>query len=111
MKTTNQAASIAALFFYFAYAPCYNLDNNALTYSETSHQLSASSQSNPPILTLFSTHSLPHRTLPLRRTHPRHRDTTDLRQSRRLLLQQRQPGGPQRHKLEIPRHLLRMDLL
>lgn len=32
-KTKNQAASIAALFFYFAYSPCYNMGNNALTYS------------------------------------------------------------------------------
>ncbi|PGH02596.1 hypothetical protein AJ79_07600 [Helicocarpus griseus UAMH5409] len=29
----NQAAGIAALFFYFAYAPCYNIGNNALTYT------------------------------------------------------------------------------
>lgn len=34
---TNQAASISALFFYFAYSPCYNLGNNALTYSESPH--------------------------------------------------------------------------
>ena len=33
-KTTNNAASISALFWYFAYSPCYNLGNNALTYSE-----------------------------------------------------------------------------
>jgi hypothetical protein len=32
-KGKNQAASIAALFFYFAYSPCYNMGNNALTYS------------------------------------------------------------------------------
>jgi hypothetical protein len=32
----NQSASIAALFFYFAYQPCYNLGNNALTYSQYS---------------------------------------------------------------------------
>lgn len=32
-KTKNGAASIAALFFYFAYSPCYNIGNNALTYS------------------------------------------------------------------------------
>ncbi|KAK7918436.1 hypothetical protein PG985_010310 [Apiospora marii] len=30
---TNGAASISALFFYFAYSPCYNLGNNALTYT------------------------------------------------------------------------------
>ncbi|KAK4554049.1 hypothetical protein LTR86_008890 [Recurvomyces mirabilis] len=31
--TKNQAASIAALFFYFAYAPAYSIGNNALTYT------------------------------------------------------------------------------
>lgn len=30
---TNGAASIAALIFYFAYSPTYNVGNNALTYS------------------------------------------------------------------------------
>jgi hypothetical protein len=29
----NKSAQIAALFFYFAYSPCYNLGNNALTYT------------------------------------------------------------------------------
>jgi hypothetical protein len=33
-KTTNPSAAIAALFFYFAYSPCYNIGNNALTYSK-----------------------------------------------------------------------------
>jgi hypothetical protein len=32
-KYTNKSAGIAALFFYFAYSPCYNIGNNALTYS------------------------------------------------------------------------------
>ncbi|KUJ14642.1 major myo-inositol transporter iolT [Mollisia scopiformis] len=32
-KTKNGAASIAALFFFFAYSPAYNLGNNALTYT------------------------------------------------------------------------------
>lgn len=31
----NGPAQIAALFFYFAYAPCYSIGNNALTYSES----------------------------------------------------------------------------
>jgi hypothetical protein len=31
----NTAAGIAALFFYFAYSPCYNMGNNALTYSKS----------------------------------------------------------------------------
>jgi hypothetical protein len=30
----NKSAGIAALFFYFAYSPTYNIGNNALTYSE-----------------------------------------------------------------------------
>ncbi|KAJ1324607.1 hypothetical protein MN608_10675 [Microdochium nivale] len=32
-KTTNNAASIAALVFYFSYQPTYNIGNNALTYT------------------------------------------------------------------------------
>ncbi|KUJ07863.1 hexose transporter-like protein [Mollisia scopiformis] len=32
-NTTNSAAGVAALFFYFAYSPCYNIGNNALTYT------------------------------------------------------------------------------
>jgi len=32
-KFTNKSAGIAALFFYFAYQPCYNIGNNALTYT------------------------------------------------------------------------------
>ncbi|KAF2260314.1 general substrate transporter [Lojkania enalia] len=29
----NQSAAIGALFFYFAYSPCYNIGNNSLTYT------------------------------------------------------------------------------
>lgn len=36
---TNQPASIAALVFYFVYPVCYNIGNNALTYSNVSHPL------------------------------------------------------------------------
>lgn len=43
LKTTNHAASISALFWYFAYTVPYYLGNNALTYSETRH-LSSSFQ-------------------------------------------------------------------
>lgn len=35
-KFTNKSAGIAALFFYFAYSPMYNIGNNALTYSRPS---------------------------------------------------------------------------
>lgn len=31
--TTNSPAQVAALFFYFAYSPCYNIGNNSLTYT------------------------------------------------------------------------------
>ncbi|KAJ8118520.1 hypothetical protein OPT61_g517 [Boeremia exigua] len=30
---TNKSAQHAALFFYFAYSPCYNIGNNSLTYT------------------------------------------------------------------------------
>lgn len=30
---TNKAAGISALFWYFAFSPCYNIGNNALTYT------------------------------------------------------------------------------
>ncbi|KAF2682244.1 lactose permease [Lentithecium fluviatile CBS 122367] len=30
---TNNPAQIAALFFFFAYSPCYNIGNNSLTYT------------------------------------------------------------------------------
>lgn len=33
-NTTNPSAGHAALAFYYIYSPCYNLGNNALTYSE-----------------------------------------------------------------------------
>jgi hypothetical protein len=29
-------AAHAALFFYFAFSPCYNIGNNAITYSNIS---------------------------------------------------------------------------
>ncbi|KAB5566040.1 general substrate transporter [Coniochaeta sp. 2T2.1] len=32
-KFKNAAAGIGALFFYFAFSPCYNIGNNALTYT------------------------------------------------------------------------------
>lgn len=35
-NTKNTAAGIAALFWYFAFSPCYNIGNNALTYSKQS---------------------------------------------------------------------------
>jgi hypothetical protein len=33
-KFKNTSAGIGALFFYFAFSPCYNIGNNALTYSK-----------------------------------------------------------------------------
>ncbi|KAF1955948.1 general substrate transporter [Byssothecium circinans] len=32
-KFVNKSAGMAALFFFFAYAPCYNIGNNSLTYT------------------------------------------------------------------------------
>jgi hypothetical protein len=34
VKKKNNQAAIAVLFFIFAYSPCYNIGNNALTYSK-----------------------------------------------------------------------------
>jgi hypothetical protein len=46
-KTKNQSASYAALFFFFAYAPCYAIGNNALTYSKSTLTInSAACQAN-----------------------------------------------------------------
>jgi MFS family permease len=33
-KRHNSAAGIAALFFFYAFTPCYNMGNNAITYSK-----------------------------------------------------------------------------
>lgn len=33
LKIDNKSAQYAALFFYFAYSPCYNIGNNSLTYT------------------------------------------------------------------------------
>jgi len=47
MKTTmaaidrgqkNSSAAAATIFFIFAYAPCYNIGYNALTYSKSFHK-------------------------------------------------------------------------
>jgi hypothetical protein len=35
-KKKNNHAAVAVLFFIFAYSPCYNIGNNALTYSKAS---------------------------------------------------------------------------
>lgn len=32
-EITSRSTNIAALFFYFGYSPCYNIGNNALTYT------------------------------------------------------------------------------
>lgn len=37
-KSKNMAAGISALFWYFAFSPCYNMGNNALTYSKFVYQ-------------------------------------------------------------------------
>jgi hypothetical protein len=125
-KYSNDAAGVAALFFYFAYAPCYNIGNNALTYSMSPHPSAAlpikaknSLKSCPlPIFAKFRIQtkhllhfSLPRRTLPLRHPHAWYRNRADFRQDRRFLLQQRQPRCPDRSRLEVPRHLLWLDCL
>jgi MFS family permease len=100
----NQSASIAALFLYFAYSPTYNIGNNALTYSKPS-------PSTCSISLLTCVLSLPRRTLPLFPAYHGYRNRADFRKARWLLLHQRQPHCPQRHRLEVLRHLLWLDYL
>jgi len=86
--TTNKSAQIAALIFYFAYSPCYNIGNNSLTYSK----LQSTSTDPCAHLTCLS---LPRRDLPLRSAYHGYRNRADFRQGRWLLLYQRQPARPQ----------------
>ena len=103
-KFVNKKASIAALFFYFAYSPTYNIGNNALTYSKLSRSACFCS-----VLTCVL--SLPRRTLPVLPAYYGYRNRANFRKARRLLLHQRQPYRAQCHRLEILRHLLWLDLL
>ena len=104
-KVKNAAAGIASLFFYFAYSPCYNMGNNALTYSKFLHF------AKPKAPFSNTGNSLPGRALALQPPKPRHQHPTALRQDRRLLLHVRQPHRPRRHRVEVPGHLLRLDRL
>jgi len=103
-KFVNKQASIAALFFYFAYSPTYNIGNNALTYSKSSTAVCFCSM-------LTCVLSLPRRTLPLLPAYHGYRNRANFRKARRLLLHQRQSYCSQRHRLEILRHLLWLDHL
>jgi hypothetical protein len=80
-NTTNKAAGVAALIFYFAYQPCYNIGNNALTYSKVALN---------SIVSPLTQSSLPYRTLPLLPTNARNRNRANLWQDRWFLFQQRQ---------------------
>jgi len=72
-----KAAAHAALFFYFAFAPCYNIGNNAITYSTTSL---------PNALRLLANRiSLPYRAISLCSESPRNRSRTGLGQDQRFL--------------------------
>lgn len=100
---TNHPAAIAVLFFIFAYSPCYNIGNNALTYSSSLRPSFHLDRAD-------FRHSIPHRTLPLRRTFPRYRDRTILRTRRKFLLHIRKPHCAQGNNMEIPSHILWLDL-
>ena len=75
----NDAAGKAALFFFFAFSPCYNIGNNAITYS----MILSCSPLADNILTKLS---LPYRALPLRTESSRYRNRAVLGQGRWLLL-------------------------
>lgn len=108
-KTTNSAAGIAALFFYFSFQPTYNIGNNALTYSKST---TSGSVFHKGLWLIFSPfYSLSARTLAIRTTKSRYRYPTDVWKVRPFLLQQRQPVGLERDRLEIYGHLLWLDRL
>lgn len=98
----NNAAGIAALFWYFAYSPTYAIGNNALTYSKSSVTIFISK------LTICS---LPGRTLALLDAKPWYRCPADFRKARRFLLHQRQLHCSRRYQVAIPGHLLWLDFL
>jgi hypothetical protein len=76
---TNKSAGIAALFFYFAYSPCYNIGNNALTYSMF--------YTYTKIYCVYTDHSsLPHRTVSLCSKSPRYWNRTSIRENWWILL-------------------------
>lgn len=108
LNKTNTAAGISALVWYFAFSPAYNIGNNALTYSK-----SLSLHIVPLVVEsrCLTRSSLPGRTLALLTSQPRYRCPADLWQACRVLLHQRQLHRPQRHRVEVPRHLLRLDCL
>jgi MFS family permease len=107
----NTAAGIAALFFYFAYAPCYNIGNNALTYSKIARFLFLYLITFKKTRMLTMLNSLPCRALALLPPQPWYRYAANLWQARRFLLDQRQLDCPRRHQVALPRHLLRLDHL
>jgi hypothetical protein len=96
----NNAAGIAALFFYFAYSPTYNIGNNALTYSKSS--------SRQPSKTLTFC-SLPCRTLAVCYAISWYRYSANLWKACRFLLHQRQFYCSRRHQMEVPGYLLWLD--
>lgn len=62
--TTNKAAGISALIFFFAFSPCYNIGNNSLTYSMYF------SQTSPPLAYMLILNSLLGGTFPICRKDP-----------------------------------------
>jgi hypothetical protein len=102
-NTTNKGAGIAVLFFIYLYSLPYNIGNNALTYSTPSPIF-------PEKYTeLIDLSSLPNRTIPLRRTLPRHLNRAILRARRRILHQLHKPHRHARCRLEISHHVHRHD--
>lgn len=98
----NNAAGIAALFFYFAYSPTYNIGNNALTYSKSSKS---------QILQPLTLSSLPCRTLALCYAISWYWCSANLWKARRLLLHQRQLHCSRCDQVEVPGYLLWLDRL
>jgi len=101
-KTTDHAASISDLLWYFAYTVPYNLGNNVWTYSESHHpcfdfQLKKFQRS--------STSSS------ISREDSRYWHRSSIRKSRTLFLQRRQPHSPRCNLVEVHGCILWMDCL
>jgi hypothetical protein len=93
----NKPAAHAALFFYFAFSPCYNIGNNAITYSTTLVPTFISKA-------LLIESSLPHRTFPLRTESPWYRHRAGLGQDQRFFHTKCQLHCHLSHWMEIHGH-------
>jgi len=106
----NEAANTAVMFWIFAYAPCYNIGYNALTYSMFRHGERAGERGFEET-ELTCRHSLPGRDLALCAAVARYRLLPALRPPGQLLQHLRQPHRPQERQLAVPHLVLLLPRL